>query len=617
MNLPKKIGAHYLGNNQTEFMVYAPQAKKTRLHLLNSPDQYIALTPQEYGYYQVITPTQPGAYYRICLDEQEFPDPASRFQPQGVFGPSQVIADDYVWHDQNWQGLPFSHYLIYECHVGTFTHAGTFTQIIAQLDRLCNLGITALELMPIAQFSGQRNWGYDGVFPFAPQNSYGHPDELKQLIDACHQRGLAVILDVVYNHLGPEGNVLEHFGPYFTDKHKTPWGSAINFDGAGSDAVRNFFLANAMMWLQDYHIDALRIDAAHIIYDYSAYHFLAELSDIVHRLAEQQKRPIYLIAESALNDTRLIRAHERGGYELDAQWNDDFQHALHALLTGEKNGYYQDFGSIDQLTKAVREGFVLTGQYSHYWQCRHGASSEALTPERFVVFSQNHDHAGNRVQGERLTQLLSFEQLKLTAGIALLSPFVPLLFMGEEYAETAPFLYFTDHTDPKLASAVWEGRKIDMRNLFGNGNTPDPQAESAFLRSKLNPDLTNQLPHQTLYRFYQALIQLRKSQPALFNLNKDHYQVQSDPNRLLLFLHRWLENNEIFIIFNFSSTKNQIVNPLPSGKWQKILSSAAESWQGPGDNSPQQIGIDETILLKLEPHSVVVFQSQVSLRQDS
>ena len=612
MNSLKKIGAYYLGNSQTEFSVYAPQAKQVRLHLLNPQEQYIELAPQEYGYHRGIIPVTAGADYRVCIDEQEFPDPASRFQPQGVFGPSQIIANDFAWNDQHWKGIPFSHYVIYECHVGTFTATGTFTQIISQLDQLCDLGVTALELMPIAQFSGQRNWGYDGVFLFAPQSSYGHPNELKQLIDACHQRGLAVILDVVYNHFGPEGNVLGNFGPYFTDKHKTPWGSAINFDGPGSDAVRNFFLENAMMWLKDYRIDALRMDAVHVIYDYSAYHFLAELSDLVHRFAEQQQRHIYLIAESALNDTRLIRAHERGGYELDAQWNDDFQHALHALLTGEKNGYYQDFGSIDQLTKAVREGFVLTGQYSHYWQCRHGASSQALAPERFVVFSQNHDHAGNRVQGERLTQLLSFEQLKLTAGISLLSPFVPLLFMGEEYAETAPFLYFTDHSDPKLASAVWEGRKIDMRNLFGNGDTPDPQAESAFLRSKLNPKLKNKLPHQTLYRFYQTLIQLRKTQPALLNLSKDHYQVQSDPKRQLLFLHRWLNNNKIFIIFNFAATENQLVNPLPTGKWRKILSSSAEVWQGPGDSSPQQIGLDETISLRLAPHSVVVFQCQES-----
>lgn len=586
----QKIGAHYLGDNQCEFLVYAPFSQEAALHILTPNEQYLKLQPQEQGYFHSIAHNiGPGATYQLKLDSGEFADPASRYQPQGVFGPSQVIEPEFAWDDQHWHGLAFSQYIIYECHVGTFTEAGTFKAIISRLDYLQELGVTALELMPIAQFSGKRNWGYDGVFLFAPQNNYGSPDELKELVNACHQRGIAVILDVVYNHFGPEGNIISHFGPYFTDQHNTPWGSGINFDGPDSDAVRNFFLENALMWLRDYHIDALRMDAVHAIYDYSAYHFLAELSDHVHRFEEKSGRKIYLIAESALNDTRLIRAHSNGGYALDAQWNDDFQHALQSLMTGEKTGYYQDFGDLDHLTKAIREGFVLTGQYSRYWRCRHGGSSLSTPPEKFVVFAQNHDHAGNRVHGERLTQLLSFEQLKLTAGVALLSPFVPLLFMGEEYAETAPFLYFTNHTDPKLATAVWEGRKKDMRNLFGDGDTPDPQDETSFLISKLNNQLVTKQPHQTLYRFYQALIQLRKTHPALLNLNKDHYRVQSHPENLLLFLHRWNGNEEILIIFNFSQDDHNITDSIPSGKWQVIFNSAATQWQYPQDTRPFDI----------------------------
>lgn len=609
----KKIGATYLGDQKTEFWVFAPHTPQVAVHILAPEEQRINLTPQYRGYHHgIIENVSPGATYQFCFDGHEFPDPASRFQPKGIFGPSQLIDSHFEWTDHDWRGLHLAHYIIYECHVGTLTPAGTFKAIIPLLDDLCALGITAIELMPIAQFCGERNWGYDGVFPFAPQNSYGTPEELKELVNACHQRGLAVVLDVIYNHLGPEGNILGNFGPYFTDRYKTPWGSAINFDGPHSDSIRHFFLENALMWLKDYHFDALRLDALHTIFDYSAYHFLAELSDHVHRFSHQSKRHIHLIAESALNDAKLVRLHKNGGYALDAQWNDDFHHALHALMTGEKNGYYEDFGSIEHLVKSFREGFVLTGQYSKFWKCRHGGPSLNALSEKFIVFSQNHDHVGNRVSGERLTALISFEQLKLTAGLVLLSPFIPLLFMGEEYGETAPFLYFTNHTNPVLMALVWESRKAELKEFFGNDHTPNPQEENSFLRSKLDQTLRFKGSHQKLYHFYKTLIHLRKKHPALLTLSKKNHHTQSSPKQLLLFLHRWQgeadKQNELFIIFNFLDRENNALNPLPRGIWRKILDSTEAEWGGKDESTRTEIDANHPLLLKLPPHSVIILE---------
>jgi maltooligosyltrehalose trehalohydrolase len=334
--------------------------------------------------------------------------------------------------------------------VGAYTKKGTFESIIPHLDELKKLGITAIELMPVAQFPGTRNWGYDGVYPYAVQNSYGGPEGFKRLVNACHGRGLALVLDVVYNHLGPEGNYLWDFGPYFTDRYKALWGFSINFDGPHSDDVRHYFIQNALYWVTEFHVDALRVDAVHAILDFSAEPFLEELASAVHDEAKRLNRRVYLIAESALNDTRVIRSREFGGYGLDAQWNDDFHHALHTVLTGERMGYYRDFGRLQDLAKALLEGFVYSGEYSPYRRRRHGNSSRDIPAHRFVVFSQNHDQVGNRMRGERLSELVCFERTKLAAGVMTLSPFIPLLFMGEEYGETAPFQYFVSHSDPDL-----------------------------------------------------------------------------------------------------------------------------------------------------------------------
>ena len=450
------LGAIYLGDGRCSFRVWAPRAQQVEVRIVAPGQRIIPLRRDERGYHEVVAESvDPGTRYFYRLDgESERPDPASRFQPEGVHGPSQVVDSRFSWGDAGWFGLPLRDYIIYELHVGTFTGEGTFAAVVTHLEQLKELGITVLELMPVAQFPGSRNWGYDGTYPFAVQNSYGGPDGLKHLVSACHQRGLAVVLDVVYNHLGPEGNYLGDFAPYFTDRYRTPWGPAVNFDGAHSDEVRRFFIENALSWVTEFHVDGLRIDAVHAILDFSAKPFLQELAEAVHAQAERLNRRIYLIPESDLNDTRLIRAPEVGGFGLDAQWNDDFHHALHTLLTGERTGYYEDFGEIRHLVKGFREGFVYSGEYSPYRRRRHGNSSRSLPAHRFVVFAQNHDQVGNRLRGDRLSHLVSLEALKLAAGVILLSPFIPLLFMGEEYGEIAPFEYFVSHSDPGLIEAV-------------------------------------------------------------------------------------------------------------------------------------------------------------------
>lgn len=606
---PPHLGATYLGGGRTEFWVFAPNTSEMTLHILSPIEQWLPMEPKDQGYFHCLANhVDPGALYRFAFKNQEYPDPASRYQPQGVFGPSQVINPDFLWTDVAWRGLTLAHYLIYELHVGTFTQEGTFTAIISHLDELHALGITAIELMPIAQFSGDRNWGYDGVFPFAVQNTYGTPQQLKQLIDAAHQRGVAVILDVVYNHLGPEGNVLPEFGPYFTDRYHTPWGAALNFDGAYNNEVRHYFIENALMWARDYHIDALRLDALHAVFDYSAYPFLAELADKFHQFAHESNRQLYLIAESALNDSKLVRPQSTGGYGLDAQWNDDFHHALHTLLTGEQDKYYQDFGSLEQLAKAFREGYVYSGEFSQFRQRHHGHSSREIPAEKFIVFAQNHDQVGNRLFGERLSQLMNFDQLKLAAGIVLLSPFIPLLFMGEEYGETAPFHYMTSHTDPTLIAAVRKGRKEEMA-FDQNKEIPDPQNPEMFMQSKLNRQQRLTHSQQTLYHFYQALIQLRKSTPALAQLNNENMSVHADSQQQILFLHRWHHANEVIIIYHFADHISEVKLPIPPGQWKKIFASTEQQWRGSNHPLPNTLEGKLLTSLELEPFAFAVFES--------
>ncbi len=570
---------------------------------------------RERGYHQVVVENiEPGTRYVYRFtDGREFPDPASCHQPHGVHGASAVVADDFEWHDQHWFGLPIERYVIYETHIGAFSEDGTFQAAAARVDELVDLGITALELMPVAQFPGARNWGYDGAFPFAPQNSYGGPLGLKILVDACHKRNVAVILDVVYNHIGPEGNHLAEFGPYFTDRYKTPWGRALNFDDAASDEVRAFFIENALYWIGDYHIDALRLDAVHAILDHSAYNFLEELNDEVHKTGTQLNRRVYSIAESALNDTRVIRPTELGGYGLDAQWNDDFHHSLHTLLTGEREGYYVDFGDFQHMAQAFSEGFVYAGRYSVTRGRRHGNSSREIPPEKFVVYAQNHDQIGNRMSGERLGRLVTFESVKLAAAVVLLSPFIPLLFMGDEYGETAPFQYFVSHSDPGLVDAVRAGRREEFSHFKWAGEPPDPQDEQTFHRSRLRRSLDLEERQQALLDFHKELIRLRKRVPALIQLSKTEMDVSSFEREKVLAVRRWHGENEVLIIFNFNNDPVRMPGPFPHGLWHKRLDSEDDRWLGAGGSAPPVMESRTGAPFEVRSKAVVVFEKETEL----
>ena len=469
----------------TSFSVWAPRSGSVRLRLRPGDHGVGAreetLEPTGDGYHGVVLDACPaGVRYHYLLDDgRALADPASRFQPEGVHGPSEVFDPGvHRWTDAGFVAAPLRSAVLYELHVGTFTAAGTLDAAAEHLPALAELGVTAIEPMPIAQFPGRWNWGYDGVFPFAVHDTYGGPAALQRFADACHRCGMSLVLDVVYNHLGPEGDVLEAYGPYLTDRYRTPWGTAVNFDGPGSDDVRRFFVENAVGWFRDFHVDALRLDAVHGIVDTTATPFLVDLARAVEEQRQQTGRSWSLIAESADNDPRVVSSRAAGGLGLDAQWNDDFHHALHALITGERAGYYVDFGGLDQLARAMDQGFVFQGEYSAHRGRRHGAPSGGIEPDRFVIFAQNHDHVGNRPAGDRLASLVSPASLRLAAAVVLLAPGVPLLFMGEEYGETAPFPYFVDHGEAELAAATWAGRAEEMASLGLAGKMLDPRAES-------------------------------------------------------------------------------------------------------------------------------------------
>jgi maltooligosyltrehalose trehalohydrolase len=516
------------------------------------------------------------------------------------------VSAAFPWDDTTWFGPPLQAYIFYELHVGTYSSEGNFDAIIPRLTELKSLGITAIELMPVAQFSGHRNWGYDGVFPFAVQNSYGGPAALKALVRACHRQGIAVALDVVYNHLGPEGNYLGEFGPYFTDRYRTPWGPALNFDGAHSDEVRRFFVENALYWVTDFHIDALRLDAIHAIVDHSAQPLLEELVAAVHQRAAELNRRVYVIAESDLNDVRVIKPSLCGGYGFDAQWNDNFHHALHTLLTGEREGYYQDFGQLRQLAKAYAEGFVYAGEHSSFRRRRHGNSSRTIPAERFIVCAQNHDQIGNRMLGDRLSRLISFEALKLAAGVVILSPYLPLLFMGEEYGELAPFQYFTSHSDPALAAAVKRGRREEFSTW--QGEVPDPQDEATFLRSKINYELRETGGHLILRDFYRALIRLRRINPALAHLSKEDTEVTASEGKKTLFLRRRCPKNQVFLAFSFADSVIAVDAPVPPGRWDKLLDSSDEQWKGVGSRVASKLQSEGEVGLQLNRTSFVLYE---------
>lgn len=600
-------GANLVPDGAVRFQVWAPRVQKMTVRLF-SPTRTLPMERDADGLHTATIPgLSPGNRYMYVLDGEERarPDPVSRFQSEGVHGPSEIVEPAaFAWTDHAWRGLSLKDLILYELHVGTFTADGTFTAIIEYLDYLKDeLGITAIELMPVAEFPGRRNWGYDGTHLYAPHSAYGGPQGLKMLVNACHEKGLAVVLDVVYNHLGPEGNYLGEYGPYFTDRYQTPWGQAVNFDGEESREVRRYFIDNALYWVTEYHIDALRLDAIHGIFDAGPKHVLQELGEAVHQQAEALGRSILVIAESDLNDNRVIADIENGGWGLDAQWSDDFHHSLHTLLTGERDGYYQDFGRLTDLAVAISDGFVYQGQMSVHRQRPHGSPSRHLPGERFVICGQNHDQIGNRAQGDRLSALAPFPALKLAAGLILCAPNIPLLFMGEEYGEPAPFLYFTSHTDPGLAQAVREGRRQEFAKFSWGQEVPDPQDPRTFQRSLLQPQLREQEPHRGLLRFYRDLIALRKRSPALNNCNKENLEVTLSPNQDVLLIRRWDARNEaLLILASLASSPISLAPPVPPGRWRLSLCSEAVQYGGVGQSkAPAVLQADEQAPLTLPP----------------
>ncbi|MCT7985027.1 malto-oligosyltrehalose trehalohydrolase [Laspinema sp. A4] len=604
------LGSNYLGNDRCEFTVWAPTLKEVAVVIAaEDKNRAIAMERQAEGYWKATAEgITPGTRYFYRLDGNLMrPDPAAHFQPDGVHGASAVVDPKaFSWTDRSWCNLPLEEYIIYELHVGTFTPEGTFEAIIPRLGILKDLGINAIEIMPVAQFPGDRNWGYDGVFPYAVQNSYGGPDQLKQLVDACHQQGIAVLIDVVYNHLGPEGNYLPDFGPYFTNKYRPLWGEALNFDEEYSDGVRHFFIENALYWLREYHIDALRLDAIQAIFEMGARPFLQELSDAVADLSEQEGRKFYITAESDLNDARVLRPKELGGYGLDSQWCDDFHHALHTLLTGESDRYYQDFGQIEQLVKSFKEGFIYDGQYAPHRKRKHGNSAKDQPAHQFIVFSQNHDQTGNRIGGDRLSNLISFDGLKLAAAAVLLSPFLPFLFMGEEYGETAPFLYFVSHSDPDLIEAIRQDKEKEFKKGFESGKFNNPQDVNTFSQCQLNWEKHQQGQHQVLWNFYRKLIELRRTVPALKKLSKETLDCSCLKAENLLFVRRWAEKSQVFYVINFSTNTVKFEPNIPEGNWQKILDSSEETWKGSGSSLPEVLHPQKSV--SIPPLTVAVYQ---------
>ena len=601
----RTIGVNVDAEGRATVNIWSPLAEKVTVVL---DDAEIALEKGAYGYWSTSSDKiKEGTKYKIKVDDKTpFPDPASLSQPDGVHGQSAVInLQRFQWSETDWENLPLEDYIIYELHAGTFTEEGTFAGLETKLDYLKELGVNAIEIMPVAQFPGNRNWGYDGVAPFAVQNSYGGAKALQHLVDACHQKGLAVILDVVYNHLGPEGNYLGAYGPYFTDKYNTPWGNAINFDDAYCDGVRRFFIENALMWFRDFRIDALRLDAVHAIKDFSPVHILKEIKLRVDELMEATGGRHYLIVELDLNDTKFIDPIERGGFGMDAQWIDEFHHALRVTAGQEGSGYYSDFSGLAHLAKAYQDAYVYDGQYSPHRNKFFGVKADRAGGNQFIVFSQNHDQVGNRMLGERTSELVSFEMQKLMAGAVLVSPFLPMLFMGEEWSEPNPFQYFVSHTDPDLAEAVRKGRKAEFAAFHAQGEAPDPMAEETFNRSKLQWHLLEEGRHKTALSFYKTLIALRKQVPALKNLHRKGITVDFSEEDQTLFLHRRHEQDEVLCLMNFSKERRQIKR-IKADEWAIILDSAGEQWGGSG------AAIIEANTVTIQGESIVILSNQTN-----
>ena len=565
------------------FSVWAPKATRVAVQIEGGDRHPLAASGA--GVFEgVVHGVRAGTDYRYALDDHVVPDAVSRHQPAGVHGPSRVVdPSQYRWGDAGWRGLAMADAVIYELHVGTFSEEGTFRGVIPHLRGLRELGITAVEIMPVAEFPGSRNWGYDGVHLYAPQSTYGGPEELRAMVDAAHAEGLAVVLDVVYNHLGPEGNYLGAYGPYFTDRYKTPWGPALNYDDALCDEVRRFVIDNAMYWVTEFHVDGLRLDAIHGIFDFSPRHILRDVADSVHRQASLLGRQALVIAESDLNDPRIVRTPDACGYGLDGQWADDLHHAIHASLTGERNGYYADFGGIAPIATALRTPFVYDGRYSFHRKRAHGAPATGVPRNRFVVCIQNHDQVGNRAFGDRIATVAGLSKSRLAAALLLLSPYVPLLFMGEEYGETNPFQYFVSHGDPQLVEAVRAGRRKEFEQFGWGDDVPDPQDPDTFERSRLDRRRMDAPGHADLYALYRDLLRLRCREPALRPGRSEPRVAYDEPGKWITLELSGEEGRPLLAIFNLSEADQRVPAATSApGAWRLVLSTEAERYGGRG-----------------------------------
>ncbi|MEX2551234.1 MAG: malto-oligosyltrehalose trehalohydrolase [Nitriliruptoraceae bacterium] len=586
---PPGPGVRLLGDGRAEACVWAPRA--THVEVVVDPDgdqRLVPLAPAARGWHVgLLEAVAPGTRYRYRLhrgDEGSVDraDPASRFQPEGVHGPSAI--DDpgaFPWTDASFRAPPLHEQLVYELHVGTFTPAGTFDAVAARLDHLVDLGVTTIELLPVWQFPGTRNWGYDGVLPFAVQDSYGGPDGLRRLVDAAHGRGIGVWLDVVYNHLGPEGNHLADLGPYLTEHRGTPWGPGLNTDTEDADGVRRWVIEHGVACVRELHLDGFRLDAVHGIVDTSAVHLLEEYTAAVKDAGAALGKPIHVVAESDLCDPRLVRAPAVGGYGMDAQWLDDFHHAVHVALTGERDGYYVDHHGLEDLPTLYRDRYLHAGRYSEHRRRTVGRPARDVAYDRFVVCVQNHDQVGNRMLGERLTALTDRAGLELAATLLLTSPYVPMLWMGEEYAESAPFRYFVSHTDPELVEAVRRGRREEFASFAWRAEAPDPQAEETFRASTIDLGLAHDGgDHQEMFSLYRELIAMRRRLPVLYDPTGGDVAATLVPGRQAIGLHRRGRLGEVVVAANAEDDDVEVVLPSAAGDFEEHFTTAGRHHGG-------------------------------------
>jgi maltooligosyltrehalose trehalohydrolase len=610
-------GARFISENDCEFVLWAPHAFSVQLIIVKPLPKILFPEKDKDNYWRiVVADCRPGTRYFYQIDNKEpLPDPASVSQPDGIEGSSDILNfSDMNWEDQEWHNIPFSTLIIYELHVGTYSPEGTFDGLLSKLDYLSRLGINAIEIMPVSQFSGQQNWGYDGVFSNAVQNTYGGAFGFMKLINECHKRGIALILDVVYNHHGPEGNYINKFAPYMSETHSTAWGKAFNYDGPHCEGVRNFFVQNALMWFRDFHIDGLRMDAVHAMHDNSEKHIIREISEAVRDLNIKSGKSHYLIGEVNLNDVAYTRPIINGGYGLDAQWNDDFHHALHIKTTGEKNGYYVDFTDKTCFANVLKKAFILDGKYSKFRGRGFGKPAGTTTADKFIVYSQNHDQVGNRRYGDRKSSLVSFEMQKLIAACVILSPYIPMLFMGEEFGEVNPFRFFIDFKSEYLNQLITRGRDNEFKMLGYKVTSKGycPMEAETIKGSKLNWKLTDANIHSAkIYNFYKKLIEIRKTHLVLRIPDRKKMIVNENKNKnknkKLLTIKRWQGRHKVIMLLNFSKRTVKYKIDAENRKYYKTIDSSDLFWGGIGSRCPTMITDGNYLYIGSE--SIVVYST--------